>query len=109
MATRSARYDLPRNVCDACLAILGDYRRRATEIERGKLPARVLDTYAELNRLCDRAAYDIQPSVRKAIMKDIELRRGWELSELGPIYEKKSYYNCKRKIVKRLAINLKWA
>lgn len=105
---RKARYDLPKRVCEASIAILADYRRRATEIERGRLPQATLETYAELNHLCDLAAYDLQPVVRNAIMKDIELRRGWELSELNPIAEKKPYYNWKKKIVKRFAAYMKW-
>ena len=100
------RYDVPLSVVLMVNAICGDYKRRALEIERNRMPSTVLENYARLNGIVDKALEDIEEGFRREMLRDISEGRGYGKSGIQIILSKNAYYRRRRKLVYDIAKDL---
>ena len=99
---------LPRGVVMLVTSILADYERRATVLrDGGEVTSAVLDRYRELNGAVDAALEDLEVAIRRDMMCDIALGRGYRKSCAQYILSKNAYYKRRRKVVYDVALRLK--
>lgn len=99
-------WEIPRSVVNIVQSICADYERRQKMIECSTTTEVSLDRIVELNNVVDCALEEIEPGIRKEIMRDITERRGYYRSGCCVIMDKNSYYRRRRKLVHDIAVTL---
>ena len=99
-------WEIPQSIVAVVNAICADYERREKAIRYSTITGVVLDKYVELNAIVDRALEDIEPGVRKEILRDISEGRGYYKSGMQIILSKNAYYRRRRKLVHDIAKDL---
>lgn len=100
------KHNLPGEVVSVAVAVIGDYRRREREIERGVLSEHLLSAYKKYNGIIDEAVSVLEPGMRDEMLSDIIKGRGYEHSMIGWMLAKESYYMRKREVIYRVARGL---
>ena len=92
--------ELPRGVAQIAKAICADYDRRARALHAGIVDEKVRTTYTRLNAAVDEALLRIdEPMIRRALLQDMVLRRGYDRSEAQPFICENSYYARRRHVL----------
>jgi hypothetical protein len=60
----------------------------------------------ELNAIVDKALEDIEPAIRKEVIRDISEGRGYYKSACCVVMDKNSYYRRRRKLVHDIAVKM---
>ena len=98
--------DLPKSIVNTVIAICGDYERRERLILLEVSSEDVINTCKRINEAIDKALLKIEPGMRKLILSDIKLRKGYDSSKSGVFYAKNTYYSRKRKLIHDIAAEL---
>jgi hypothetical protein len=96
-------YEVPKGVVNIVKTVCADYDRRS----KGNADEAVLETYLQLNGVIDTALEEIEAGIRRVILDDVRLGRGYDFSPASPFLAKNSYYNRKRQFVYNVARGLK--
>lgn len=97
-------YNIPRSVVNVVRSMCADYDRRALLI-RSDTPSS--QRYIELNGAIDKALEFVECGIRRTILDDIHLGRGYGYSPASAILSKNAYYARKVKAVYMIACELK--
>ena len=96
--------EMPRGVVHIAKAICADYDRRAKALRDENLDEAVKDTYVRMNQWVDDALATIEEEgVRREILRDMTLRRGYEKSGVQMFVSENSYYRRRRQVIFRVA------
>ena len=98
------RHEIPSSVVNIVKSVCADYDRRARVIG---IDGSVLDTYLQLNGIIDKALEEVEPGIRRIILDDVRLGRGYDFSPASPFLAKNTYYSKKRKLVYDIAKGLR--
>jgi hypothetical protein len=98
------RHEIPSSVVNIVKSVCADYDRRALLIRSG---APLSQRYVELNGAIDRALEFVECGIRRTILDDIHLGRGYGYSPASAILSKNAYYARKVKAVYMIACELK--
>lgn len=99
-------FRVPKGVADIAEAVISDYRRREKSITGDMIVNHVEENYIRLNAAVDRALACVEPGIRKDMMRDIELGRGYTRSPVSALLSKNAYYRRRRKLVYDVAYEL---
>lgn len=97
-------WNIPRSVVNVVRSMCADYDRRALLIKSG---APLSDKYRELNAAIDRGLDFVEEGIRRTILDDIHLGRGYGYSPASAIIAKNAYYSRKNKAVYTIACELR--
>ena len=100
------KWEIPTTVVNIVYSICADYDRRERIIKYSSVTGAVLDRMVELNAIVDNALEDIEPGMRREIIKDIAEGRGYNKSNCCVMMDKNSYYRRKRKLVHDIAATM---
>lgn len=100
------KYEIPPLVVEIVKALCADYDRRERAIRYAAITGAVLARYVELNGAIDAALADLDPELRRGMLEDISLGRGYNLSMISPYLAKNTYYYKKRKLIHDIALQL---
>lgn len=108
MARRKIYYkwELPCAVVEIVRGICADYDRRENAIKYSNVTGGVLERYVELNSAVDAALEDLEVGLRKDMIEDVALNRGYDFSRCSTYVSKCTYYNKKRKLIYDIAERL---
>lgn len=98
------KWNIPSTVVSIVNSICADYGRREKAIRCSSANTEVIIRMIELNAIVDKALEDIEPGIRKEIMRDISEGRGYYKSGCCVIMEKNTYYRRRRKLVHDIAV-----
>jgi hypothetical protein len=84
-----------------------DYDRRNVAIKFETVPADVLQSYQQTNAIIDAALELVEVGIRRDMLNDIILDRGYHYSPISYLFAKNTYYARKRQIVYKIAKTLK--
>lgn len=101
------RWEIPSSVVRLVEAICADYDRREQAIKHSSLTGETLETYARLNAAIDAGLESVEPGIRRFMLDDIWLGRGYDFSPCSPFLAKNSYYKRKKKVIHDIAKELK--
>ena len=97
------KWALPSTVVGLVNSICADYERREKAIRCESVSERVLEYFIYLNAIVDKALEEIEPGIRREILRDISEHKGYYRSGCSVIMEKNSYYRRRRKLVHDIA------
>lgn len=100
------KWDIPGSVVIIVNAVLADYARREKIIRDANASEAVLKKAVELNAIVDKALEDIEPGIRREIIRDISLGRGYNKSNCCVLMQNETYYRRRRKLVHDIAVSL---
>lgn len=100
------RWEIPTSVVNIVKSVCADYDRRQRIINSSVASTDVIARYSELNAVIDEALLDVEPGIRKDILNDIHLGRGYDFSPASPFLAKNTYYQRKRKLIHDIAKGL---
>lgn len=100
------RYEIPKSVVVIVKSVCADYDRRRLLSEMGDLDESVKNRYDYLNGAIDSALVEIDPGIRRVLLDDIRINRGYDYSPASPFLTKNSYYMRKKKIIHDIAKGL---
>lgn len=96
--------DMPRGVVHIAKAICADYDRRAKALKDGSLEEGVRETYTRMNTWVDEALSTIEEEgIRREILRDMTMRRGYEKSNAQMCLCINSYYRRRRQVIYHVA------
>ena len=113
---RRATYDssrLPYWVLQIVTSICADYERRAAALREGKLDYEdvcedaILARYGELNSAVDRALEEVEVGIRRDMLCDVALGRGYRRSAAQYVLSKNAYYRRRHKLMHDIARELR--
>lgn len=113
---RRATYDnsrLPYCVLQIVTSICADYERRAVALRAGKLEYEdvcvdaILARYGELNGAVDRALEQVEVGIRRDLLCDVALGRGYRRSAAQYMLSKNAYYRRRHKLLHDIARELR--
>lgn len=97
------KWGLPINVVLIVRAVCSDYDRRNNIIKFNTASEEVIAHYREVNGCIDKALEEIEVGIRRDMLNDIILNRGYDFSPISPFLAKNTYYTRKRKTVYSIA------
>ena len=97
------KWEIPTNIVLIVKSICADYERRAKVIALAKADGAVIEKYKELNDAIDKALEDVEPGIRKSLLKDFVEHLGYDRSGATFILSKNAYYRRKRKMIRDIA------
>lgn len=97
-------YNVPRSVVNVVKSMCADYDRRAIIISSGRA---LSERYKEMNGAIDRGLEFIEVGIRRTILDDIHLGRGYGYSPASAILSKNAYYSRKNKAIYLIAEELR--
>ena len=100
------RYEIPKSVVLIVKSVCADYDRRRLLSEMGDIDEGVKARYDYLNRAIDDALEDIDPGIRRVLLEDIRINRGYDYSPASPFITKNCYYMRKKKVIHDIAKGL---
>lgn len=100
------KWEVPTSVVKIVNSICADYERRERLIKYSATTGAVLTKAVELNAVVDKALEEIEPGIRRDIIKDISLGRGYNKSNCCVIMQNETYYRRRRKLVHDIAVAL---
>jgi hypothetical protein len=103
---KESLYDIPTNIADIVRLMCADYDRRAYDIMKRSREEKVITKYTELNSVIDGALTEVEYGIRRELLDDIGLGRGYDLSPLSPLMAKNTYYKRKKAVVTGIAERL---
>lgn len=108
MARKKIYYDwhIPSSVVKIVTAYCADYDRRAKLISDVNTTECCLNQYKLINSIIDKALDDIEVGIRRDMLYDISLGRGYFKSNCCVFIDKNSYYRRRRKLVHDIAVYL---
>lgn len=106
MAKEFRKWGLPNSVVAIVRAMCVDYDRRNTAIKYNTVSDEVLKSYRELNGIINEALEEIEVGIRRDVLNDIILDRGYNFSPASPFMAKDTYYARKRKVVYTIAAKI---
>ena len=102
---------LPIHVKRQILALCGDFKRRAAEIERGKRRAEVLESYKKLNGIImyavERACPYDSDDIKMKMIEALGEIRGYNWSPLCTVMSAAAFYRRKQLIIYNIASDMK--
>ena len=98
-------HELPSSVVRLVSAICEVYERREREITRA-CSARVCAKCLAYNTVIDSALCDIEVGVRRELLTDIAIGRGYSKSGMQVVMSKNAYYRRRRKLIYDIACGL---
>ncbi len=101
------KWNIPGTVVEIVKSVCADYDRRQKSIACEELSEEVKARYIELNSAIDRALASIDEGMRRPMLEDVQSGRGYNFSFASCYCAKTTYYNCKRKIIHDVAVELK--
>ena len=100
------KWEIPSSVVDIVKTVCADYDRRERAIKYSAITGAVLARYVELNAIIDKALDDVEIGIRRYLLDDIQLGRGYDSSQASPFLAKNTYYQRKRKLIHDIARGL---
>ena len=97
------KFDIPSSVVGVVISVCNDYERRRLAIEKGDLPEKSKDICERINDSIDGVLEEIEPGIRRVILRDISCRRGYRCSQASGIISENAYYRRKHKIIHDIA------
>lgn len=104
MSRRNNRWELPRSVVNIVRSMCADYDRRALLIRSS---CELVSKYSEMNDAIDRGLESVEVGIRRTMLDDIYLNRGYGYSPVSAIMSKNAYYARKKKAIFLIATELK--
>lgn len=98
--------DIPLSVERIVRAMMFDYSRRSKLLSQGGLSDQVQQTYLHLNFIIDSALESVEIGLRKTLMEDIALHRGYDMSPCNYLVAKNTYYRRRYKVIHDVAVSL---
>ena len=102
----NTKFNLPFSLVQIIKSICADYDRRADIINRSSASDDVTEEYLKLNKAVDDAFTDVEIGLKKHLLEDIKLGRGYEASLASSFIAKNTYYKRKKKIIYDVARSL---
>ncbi|MBR2312203.1 MAG: hypothetical protein IKA46_02825 [Clostridia bacterium] len=105
-------YRLPHCVVQIVTSICADYERRAVILREGKCGEEpcedaILARYREFNGAVDRALEQVEVGIRRDLLCDVALGRGYRRSAVQYILSKNAYYRRRHKLMHDIAKGLR--
>ncbi len=106
-------YEIPSSVVAVVRAVCADYVRRDRALKWDMLPVGVRLEYERLNGAINSSLEGIEftkeeaEELRRELIKDIGIGRGYHFSPLSPYFAKNTYYRRKRKVIHDVAVSLR--
>ena len=98
---------LPHGVLQVVISICADYERRAAVLREGADGEdAVFARYQELNGAVDRALAQVEVGVRRDLLCDVALGRGYRRSAAQYMLSKNAYYRRRHKLMRDIAKEL---
>lgn len=97
------KWDLPPTVVQLVVDMCKDYDRRNVAISFKTASEEVIEAYKRTNGIIDNALQTVEKPLRRDMLNDIILNRGYNFSPTSPIVSKCTYYLRKRQIVYTIA------
>lgn len=101
--SKANKWGLPPSVVRIVGAMCTDYDRRNVAIKFDKGSEDTLAYYRRINGIIDVALEEVEVGIRRDMLNDIILNRGYDYSPASPFLAKNTYYSRKRKIVYTIA------
>lgn len=99
----TTRWEIPHSIVKIVTMVCADYERRRLAIEFKTESPEVLCEYARLNGIVDDALADIEEGIRRIMLADVSLGRGYDFSPASPFLARNTYYQRKCKLVHDIA------
>ena len=105
-------YRLPHGVLQIVTSICADYERRSSVLREGECseePCKdaILARYRELNGAVDRALEQLEVGIRRDLLCDVALGRGYRRSAAQYVLSKNAYYRRRHKLMSDIARELR--
>ena len=100
------RWEIPTGVVAIVKSVCADYERRERAIKYAAITGTVIERYVELNAVIDTALESVELGIRRELLRDIQLGRGYDFSGASPFLAKNTYYQRKRKLIHDIAQGL---
>ena len=97
------KWDLPPTVVQLVVDMCKDYDRRNVVINFNTASKDVIESHKRTNGIIDAALETVEQGLRRDMLNDIILNRGYNFSPTSPIISKCTYYLRKRQIVYTIA------
>ena len=97
------RWDIPHSIVKIVTMICADYDRRRIAIEFASEPDAVISEYKRLNGIVDDALAEIDEGIRRVLLVDVSIGRGYDFSPASPFMARGTYYQRKCKLVHDIA------
>jgi hypothetical protein len=97
------RYELPTGVVNMVKSICFDYERRARAIRYGSVCGEVLERYVMLNKAIEKGLESLDVDIRRDMLEDICLCRGYDFSMVSVRLAKNTYYLRKKRVIWEIA------
>ena len=99
---------LPHGVLQLVISVCADYERRAAVLRDGEGNGEdsILARYAELNEAVDRALEQLEVGIRRDLLCDVALGRGYRRSAAQYMLSKNAYYRRRHKLMRDIAKEL---
>ena len=99
----TTKWDLPFSIVKIVSTICADYDRRRIAMQFKTDSADVIREYERLNGIIDSALLEIEVGIRRVMLDDVILGRGYDFSPASPFLAKNTYYQRKCKLVYDIA------
>jgi hypothetical protein len=99
----TTKWDIPYSIVKIVVTVCADYDRRRIAIDLQTDTPEVLREYGRLNHIVDEALLDIEEGIRRVMLDDVSLGRGYDFSPASPFLAKNTYYQRKCKLVHDIA------
>lgn len=99
-------YQLPHSVYMIVKCICTDYDRRCVALKKGQISDSVREEMERLNGVVDTSLTLVEEGIRREMLYDIILGRGYDSSPASAIISKNAFYLRKRQIVQNIAETL---
>lgn len=101
------RWDIPYSIVKIVRMVCADYDRRRIAIELNSESDAVISEYKRLNSIVDDALVEIDEGIRRVLLVDISIGRGYDFSPASPFMARGTYYQRKCKLVHDIAQGMK--
>lgn len=98
-------WEIPYTVVNIVRSVCADYDRR--NIDMQSKSDDVINQYRALNAAIDIGLSDLEVGIRRVMLDDICMGRGYGYSPVSAIMTKNAYYHRKRKAIHDIAEQLK--